>query len=100
MVGKNLWVVPSNIDLAGVEIELARTKSREFLLRKAMDEMLAAEEFDYLIIDCPPSLGILTVNALVAVSEVFIPTAAALLRVAGFVKAVRNDRFGDATIES
>ncbi|MCL4111142.1 UNVERIFIED_CONTAM: hypothetical protein GTU68_058908 [Idotea baltica] len=73
MVGKNLWIVPSNIDLAGVEIELARTKGREFILRKAMDEMLAADEFDYLIIDCPPSLGILTVNALVAVSEVFIP---------------------------
>jgi chromosome partitioning protein len=73
MVGQNLWIVPSNIDLAGVEIELARTKGREFILRDAVNEMLEAEEFDYLIIDCPPSLGILTVNALVAVSEVFIP---------------------------
>lgn len=73
MVANNLWIVPSNIDLAGVEIELARARNREFVLREALDEMLANEQFDYVIMDCPPSLGVLTVNALVAVNEVFIP---------------------------
>ena len=72
MVGDNLWVVPANIDLAGVEIELVDAPNREFVLREAI-EKIDENAFDYLLIDCPPSLGVLTVNALVAVREVFIP---------------------------
>lgn len=70
-VGENLWLVPSSLDLAAAELELAGTVGRELLLR----DRLAAESetFDYLFIDCPPSLGILTLNALAAVEEVFIP---------------------------
>ena len=73
LVASNLWVIPSDIGLAGVEQELAQVAGREHILRQALQEMLSAEPFDYVIIDCPPSLGILTVNALTAVGEVFIP---------------------------
>lgn len=73
LVGENLWVVPSNIDLAASEIELVDTPGRELVLRRALDAMVASEPFDYVIMDCPPSLGVLTVNALSAAKEVFIP---------------------------
>ncbi len=70
-VSDHLSVVPSNIDLAAAEMELAGEVGREMILRDA----LAADngQFDYLILDCPPSLGVLTLNALVAVNEVFLP---------------------------
>ena len=73
MVSENLWVVPSNIDLSGVEVELADVQGREFILRNAVQQLAQQEPFDFVIMDCPPSLGVLTVNALVSVTEVFIP---------------------------
>jgi len=73
MVAPNLWVIPSNIDLAATELELVDLPGRESILRQRVQEMCEHEPFDYLIIDCPPSLGVLTVNALTAVKEVFIP---------------------------
>lgn len=73
LVGENLSVVPSNIDLAAVEVELAAAKGREFILRNAFETWKKDGRFDYVIIDCPPSLGVLTINALCAVTEVFIP---------------------------
>ena len=73
MVASNLWLVPANIDLAGAEIELAAASNRETILRTVLEEFLAAESFDYVIMDCPPSLGVMTVNALTAAREVFIP---------------------------
>ena len=70
-VREHLWVAPAVIDLAAVEIELATTSGRERLLR----QRLAADDlpFEYLMIDCPPSLGLLTVNALAAADDVLIP---------------------------
>jgi chromosome partitioning protein len=73
LVAENLSVVPSNIDLAAVEVELAGVQQREFLLRNALQPWKQQNRFDYILMDCPPSLGILTINALSAVSEVMIP---------------------------
>ncbi|WP_407938106.1 ParA family protein [Motilibacter rhizosphaerae] len=66
---------PATIDLAGAEIELVPLVAREFRLRKALETYLAssAEGYDVVLIDCPPSLGLLTVNAMTAASEVLIP---------------------------
>lgn len=70
-VADNLWLVPSSLDVAAAEIELVSVIGREVILR---DKLRAdPPEIDYLFIDCPPSLGILTLNALAAVNEVFIP---------------------------
>jgi chromosome partitioning protein len=79
-----LWVVPATIDLAGAEIELVSVVARESRLRKAIDahpwvgsaEDVGEERFDYVFVDCPPSLGLLTLNALVAGREMFIPIQA------------------------
>ncbi|MEQ9409180.1 MAG: AAA family ATPase [Fuerstiella sp.] len=73
LVAENLSIVPSNIDLAAVEVELANTPGREFILRDAINHWKEQNRFDYVIMDCPPSLGILTINALCAVTEVLIP---------------------------
>lgn len=68
----NLDVVPSNIDLAGIEIELSQVKSgREQRLKKSIDPI--QENYDYIIIDCPPALGLLNTNALTAAHSVLIP---------------------------
>jgi chromosome partitioning protein len=73
MVAGNLWVVPSDLNLAATEVELAHLNGRELILRGALEQFLNAEPYDYVLIDCPPSLGVLTVNALSAVREMFIP---------------------------
>lgn len=71
---ENVYCVPATINLAGAEIELVTTMNREFRLKsKLAEEALGGHYFDYVIIDCPPSLGLLTINAMSAVSEVFIP---------------------------
>jgi chromosome partitioning protein len=70
----NLFCVPATIDLAGAEIELVSMASRETRLKEALsDEVLDQIGVDYVFIDCPPSLGLLTVNAMVAAQEVLIP---------------------------
>ena len=68
---KNLYVCPSNINLAGAEVELVSVMSREYRLKEKLDEI--KEEYDYIIIDCPPSLGLITLNAFTASDSVLIP---------------------------
>ena len=68
---ENLYSIPATIQLAGAEIELVPTISREVRLKRALEKV--KDEFDYVIIDCPPSLGLLTLNALTASDSVLIP---------------------------
>jgi chromosome partitioning protein len=68
---ENLYIVPATISLAGAEIELVSTISREVRLKKSLQEVKG--NFDYIIIDCPPSLGLLTINALTAADALIIP---------------------------
>ncbi|MDV6031622.1 MAG: ParA family protein [Phycisphaera sp. RhM] len=87
-VNDNLCVVPSNLDLAAAELELAGEVGREMILRDRLDD--DPDEYDYLILDCPPSLGVLTVNALVAVNEVFLPLQPHFLALHGLSKLLRT----------
>lgn len=64
-----LFVLPANADLAGAEVELVGQKQREFALKRALE----TATYDYILIDCPPSLGLLTINALTAANKVLIP---------------------------
>ncbi len=84
----NLSVIPSNLDLAAAEMELAGEVGREMILRDklAVDD----EPFDYIVLDCPPSLGVLTINALVAVEEVFLPLQPHFLALHGLSKLLRT----------
>lgn len=68
---ENLKVIPSKVDLAGAEIELIGTKNQEFILKDIIDSV--KNNYDYIIIDCPPSLNVLTVNAMTASDSVLVP---------------------------
>jgi chromosome partitioning protein len=68
---KGLSLIPAIVDLSAAEIELSETQNREFILKNKLDEII--NDFDYIIIDCPPSLGLLTVNALSTTDYILIP---------------------------
>ncbi len=84
----NLFCVPATIDLAGAEIELVSVVARESRLRRAIDAFPG--HLDYVLIDCPPSLGLLTVNALVAAREVLIPIQCEYYALEGLGQLLRN----------
>jgi chromosome partitioning protein len=69
----NLWLIPSGADLVGAEVELAGKPRREYQLRDALAAWREASPFRYILIDCPPSLGLLTLNALVVADAVLVP---------------------------
>jgi chromosome partitioning protein len=85
---RNLFVVPATIDLAGAEIELVPTFSRELKLRRALEPVL--DDFDYVLIDCPPSLGLITVNGLAAATEVIVPIQCEYYALEGLGQLLRN----------
>jgi chromosome partitioning protein len=85
---RNLFVAPANLDLAGAEIELVPAMARETRLKKAIDSVL--DDFDFVVIDCPPSLGLLTVNALVAAREVLVPIQCEYYALEGLGQLLRN----------
>lgn len=90
----NLWCAPATIDLAGAEIELVSLVARESRLKSAITAQLQSmadeERFDYILIDCPPSLGLLTVNAFVAATEVFIPIQCEYYALEGLSQLLNN----------
>ena len=82
LVRPNLWLLPANINLVGAESELVSVVGRETILREAIES--SEDKFDYCIIDCAPSLGLLTLNALAAAEEVLIPLQPHFLALQGF----------------
>ena len=70
---ENLWAIPADLDMAGAEIEVARMDDHMMQLRHALEPLKAQNAFDYAFLDCPPSLGILMSNALVAADEILVP---------------------------
>lgn len=85
---RNLYCVPSTIDLAGAEIELVTLFSRELRLKKALASLEG--EFDFIFIDCPPSLGLLTVNALACAGEVIVPIQCEYYALEGLGQLLKN----------
>lgn len=85
---RNFIVVPATIELAGAEIELVSSFSRELKLRNALKSIV--EDFDFIFIDCPPSLGLLTVNGLAAADEVLIPIQCEYYALEGLTQLLRN----------
>ena len=81
---ENLDLIPSELDLIGAEIELSSEMGREYILKELIQEIKT--DYDYIFIDCPPSLGLLTVNALTASEEVYIPLQAQFLAMRGLTK--------------
>jgi chromosome partitioning protein len=67
----NLDILPSHMDLVGAEIEMINMPNREYLLKKALEKV--KDEYDFILIDCSPSLGLITVNSIVAADSVMIP---------------------------
>jgi chromosome partitioning protein len=87
----NLFAIPSTIDLAGAEIELVSQFSRELRLKKAI-EPLKQDAYDFVFLDCPPSLGLLTVNALAAAEELIVPIQCEYYALEGLGQLLRNVR--------
>ncbi len=81
---RNLYLVPSSLDLAGAEMELNSEAGREYILKEILDPV--KDDYDYVLIDCPPSLGLLTINAFTAADEVIIPIQAHFLAIKGLTK--------------
>jgi chromosome partitioning protein len=85
---KNLFVAPASLDLAGAEIELVPAFSRELRLKQALAEV--RDDYDYVLIDCPPSLGLLTINGMAAATEVLVPIQCEYYALEGLGQLLRN----------
>ena len=85
---RNLFVAPASLDLAGAEIELVAAMSRELRLRSALAPV--KDDYDYILIDCPPSLGLLTLNAFAAVGEVLVPIQCEYYALEGLGQLLHN----------
>ena len=85
-VFENLEILPSTLDLSGAEMELINEAGREYILAEAISGI--TKNYDYVFIDCPPSLGLLTINALTAANEVYIPLQAHYLAIKGLTKII------------
>jgi len=88
LVRPNLWLLPANIDLVGAESELVSVVGREIILREALASV--DDKLDYILVDCAPSLGLLTLNALAAVDEILIPLQPHFLALQGLGKLLQT----------
>ena len=84
----NLWIIPSGPDLTGANIELVNEERREFFLKEAIEDVAA--DYDYVFIDCPPSLGLLTLNGLVAAESVIIPLQTEYFALEGLTQLLQS----------
>lgn len=92
-----LYIIPSTIDLSGADLELAELPQRNFRLRYALEKAQVREQYDYILIDCPPSLSLLTINALVAADSVLVPLQCEFFALEGLsllLKTVEQVRSG------
>ena len=87
---KNLSLIPSNIHLAGVEVELVYMNSREFVVKKIIEKV--KDNYDYIVIDCPPSLNLITINALTASDAVIIPIQSEFFALEGLSQLMNTIR--------
>lgn len=85
---KNLYLLPSNIELAGAEVELVYKNNREMVLKNALESI--KDRFDYIFIDCPPSLGLVTINALNASNSVIIPIQSEFFALEGLTQLMNS----------
>ncbi|MEL6894302.1 MAG: AAA family ATPase [Actinomycetota bacterium] len=85
---KGLFIAPASLDLAGAEIELVPAFSREQRLKRAIADVI--DDYDYVLVDCPPSLGLLTVNGLAAADEVLVPIQCEYYALEGLGQLLRN----------
>ena len=98
-----LDVIPAHIDLVGIEIEFINSSDREYLLRNVIDKI--KEKYDFIIIDCPPSLGLLTINALSAANSIIVPIQCEYLALEGLgkllntIKSIQKLHNSDLSIE-
>lgn len=84
----NFSIIPSSPDLAGAEIEIVDVKDREYMLKQALNK--GALNYDYVLIDCPPSLSLVTINALVAANAVIVPLQCEFLALEGITDLIKN----------
>lgn len=86
----NLYLIPSTVDLAGAEVELIQLPQRERIIKRILDEIKAS--YDFILIDCPPSLGLITVNALTAADSVLIPIQCEFFALEGLTQLMNTIR--------
>lgn len=87
---ENLYIIPSTVDLAGAEIELIQIPQREKVIKRILDEI--KESYDFILIDCPPSLGLITVNALTASDSIIIPLQCEFFSLEGLTQLMNTIR--------
>ncbi len=87
-VAKNVDIIPANVDLAAVEIELIDAEDKEYILRNAIKDVV--DKYDFIIIDCPPSLSMLTVNAMTTANTVLVPIQCEYYALEGLSQLVRT----------
>ena len=86
----NLYIIPSTVDLAGAEVELIQLPQREKIVKRILDEI--KESYDFILIDCPPSLGLITVNALTAADSILIPIQCEYFALEGLTQLMNTIR--------